>query len=154
MMHRRVEVGVISDARRQQQLGIGHRDENPLTEPPLTTIRRRIGGEQGTDLAPEGRPVVAAQCHQPVEGRRGACVRGMLRRPGESRELVGSGEVENSIADGHPYRRWVATVRAAEYAEWKILDRKVGLSPGRFHPGCTCRIVSFVHAWETLGERS
>ncbi len=115
MEDRGVEIGVVADLDRRQQLGPGLGGQVR----PNRVLPRWIGQQPAQPPAQRAR-CVRARGHQPVEPVRAARRRGVARCAVE--QVPRAGHVQDQLADGHADPR--RPVRRPEDPERKVLDRE------------------------------
>ncbi len=123
-----VEVDVVGDLEREQQLDLGERDQQ--------RFHRRavfLGGEQLDDPVPDRRPLWAAERHELVQGRR-------AQRPAGQDQVGGLGavEVEHEVAD--PYADPGFTLPGPEHPVRQVLH-PVRRSRRAVHPAHAASVL-------------
>jgi len=149
---RGVEIGVVADRHRQQQVRLGHRDQ--AAPHPFVFLRPLLGAppEKVARPVPEGRPVRPTERHEPVQRGSGAGPAGFERCALQKALGVSPGTIENLVPNGGAHvgsalpsrpRRIRGPVGAGpEYAERQVLDWEIGSRAVRgFDPAGPSRIV-------------
>ena len=101
-----VEVGVVADRHRDEELGLLHRQEMPRQ-----VLLVALDGEELRDSFPQLSPGARPGGGEPVQIRAGVDAE--------------RGEIEDLVADGHAASRVFLRALAAEDAERQVLDREV-----------------------------
>ena len=143
MMHRGVEVGVVADLYRQQELGIPLRHEGmPCGE---LTMSGGVHVQQVEQRPAQSAAGCRAHGHEGVERRRRT---GAHRFPGQRLGLIAASggqtrrHVEDLVANGDAHTRQFRGAGAAKDAKGEVLQRKVGVAVGRRHPTAGEAVVS------------
>ena len=147
-MHRRVEVGVVAHRDRQQQLGVGHGDEDVVADPPVGAVGGRVGREDRARLPAQLGPRARAEAEQGVERGLGERRARRVGRSGEPAFVMAGGQVEDEVPDRHADAGRggvVLVVAPVKDPEGEVLDREVRVALSRLYPGGAGGIVRFVH---------
>ena len=155
VVHRGVEIGVVADRRRQQQLGLEHGHQDPVAEPVVRPIGGRIL-----------RPAAALTCRRKV----GRCSRPSAMRPlregaAHASAAVSARPVKRpsswqavtsriSIADRDAHAgRLVLVIAPPKDAERQVLNRESRWRRVPTRPRCPARgVVRLVHWGRSLGS--
>jgi hypothetical protein len=121
----RVEVGVVADVGRQEELYLALRHQGVFAQGGVVAQGGLVGTQQLTDAGAGLVPGGAAQRHEGVQRRRGEDAPAAQRRDVEETLLFQEGEVEDQVADGNADARLAAG--AAEDAVGEVLDGEVRL---------------------------
>ena len=131
------EVGEIPDRDRHLHRGFAHRHKMWLDLLALVAF----GIEEVAKPRAQGGRRAIAERHQRVERRPSRRDRGFLGKAGEQPGFLGSGEIENLVADRDPASA-ALVLSSLEDAEGKVLQREIGAREiGRLDEAATCRIM-------------
>ncbi len=123
-----VKVGIVADAHRQMHRAVGGAVQIGLGGRTVLRIGQQARHLQAQGLAQAGRG------QDRLDGRRHVAA--------QARGDQG-GKLDDMVADGDARARRL--VGRAEQAKRQVLDRKVGVAEGVFHPGYTLRVVGFIN---------